>query len=304
VLANTGGAAFTDDGGAVVVNGALALTDVDDTNIESATVWIQNFVAGDTLAVGTPGGLTVSYNSSTGQLTLSGSAAKGTYEAALRSVTYTTASQNPSTTDRTINFQVNDGDTSSNTISSTVTVAAVNDAPVLGGSAGTVTYTENGAGTIINPSITVSDIDSAGLASAVITVTNVRSGDVLSFSNDGSTMGNIAISSNAAGVLTLTSAGNTATAAEWEAALRAVKFSNTSENPDTTQRNITFRVNDGAANSNLLANRTVDITSVNDAPVVGGTQATTAFTENGAAVAINTSITLGDVDTANMTGAT
>ncbi|HYE85703.1 MAG TPA: VCBS domain-containing protein, partial [Vicinamibacterales bacterium] len=302
VLANTGGAAFTEDAGAVTVNSGLTLTDVDDTNIESATVWIQNFVAGDTLAVGAPGGLTVN-TSTPGQLTLTGSATKATYETALRSITYSTASQNPDTAARRINFQVSDGTDSSNTLASTVTIAAVNDAPVLGGSAGTVGYTENGAGMVINPTVTVSDVDSAGLASAAITLTNVKAGDVLAFTNDGSTMGNIAVSSSLAGELTLTSAGNTATAAEWQAALRSVTFSNTSESPDTTQRSVTFRVNDGAANSNLLANRTVDITSVNDAPVVGGTPTTVAFIENGSAVAVNTSITLRDADTASMSGA-
>ena len=45
-------------------------------------------------------------------------------------------------------------------------------------------------------------------------------------------MGNIAGSYNAGtGVMTLSSAGNTATVAQWQAALRAVQYSNSWDNP-------------------------------------------------------------------------
>ena len=45
-------------------------------------------------------------------------------------------------------------------------------------------------------------------------------------------------------------------------------YSNSSENPDTTTRTVTFVVNDGTADSNLLPS-TIDITAVNDAAVIG-----------------------------------
>ena len=47
------------------------------------------------------------------------------------------------------------------------------------------------------------------------------------------------------GVLSLTSAGATATLAQWQAALEAVTYNNTSHNPTTTNRTISFVVNDG-----------------------------------------------------------
>ena len=50
-----------------------------------------------------------------------------------------------------------------------------------------------------------------------------RGQDVLRFTNVPATMGNIAGATTAAtGVMTLSSAGNTATTAQWQAALRAV----------------------------------------------------------------------------------
>lgn len=139
-------------------------------------------------------------------------------------------------------------------------------APVLA-NPGSITFTEGDAETVIASGITVQDSDSATLASATVTITNFVSGqDTLAFVNDGSTMGNIAVQSNASGVLTLTSAGSTATLAEWQAALRAVTYLNSSDAPDTTTRTVDFVVNDGTDDSNSLSS-SITITAVNDAPV-------------------------------------
>ena len=58
----------------------------------------------------------------------------------------------------------------------------------------------------------------------------------------------------------------TATILEYQAAIRAVRFSNTSQNPSTVDRTIDVTVNDGFLNSNV-ATTTVNVISVNDAPV-------------------------------------
>ena len=89
--------------------------------------------------------------------------------------------------------------------------------------------------------------------------------------------------------------------AQWQAALRAVQYSNSSENPSTASRTVSFTVNDSAANSNTVAS-TVNVTAVNDAPVLA-TGSTLNYTENGAATAINTVVAVSDVDnTALSTG--
>src|SRR5207244_11942660 len=79
-------------------------------------------------------GITGSFNSSTGVLTLSGTTTLANYQTALRAVKYRNSSDNPSTLDRTIAFQINDGSASNNlsTLASrTITVTAVNDPPGL-----------------------------------------------------------------------------------------------------------------------------------------------------------------------------
>ncbi|MBM4075013.1 MAG: hypothetical protein FJ267_05145, partial [Planctomycetes bacterium] len=173
-----------------------------------------------------------------------------------------------------------------------------NAAPVITGSS-TITYSENGAAAVINSIVVVGDVDHTTLSSATVTITNFVSGqDVLTFANNGSTMGNIAISSNLNGVLRLSSAGATATLAQWQAALRAVKYSNSSEAPSTTARNITFVVNDGTGNSLPLAN-TVNVTAVNDAPVITLFDTAITYTENGVGQVLDINTVVTDVDSAN-----
>ncbi|WP_201834504.1 beta strand repeat-containing protein [Microvirga zambiensis] len=155
-----------------------------------------------------------------------------------------------------------------------VTVTAVNDAPVVTASGGTTAFTEgdNTASTpvVIDSGLTLSDSDNATFASATVSITGnfASAQDVLAFVNDGLTAGNITGSYNSAtGVLTLTSAGATATAAQWQAALRSVTYANNSDTPSTATRTISFAVNDGGATSASVT-KTVSVANTNDTPVV------------------------------------
>src|SRR6185312_16243951 len=114
-----------------------------------------------------------------------------------------------------------------------------NDAPIMSASSGTTAFVEadNATSTpvAVDSGITVSDVDNTTLASATVSVTgSFHSGeDVLAFTNTSSAIyGNIGSSYDASsGVLSLTSSGGTATVAQWQSALRAVTYSDTSENP-------------------------------------------------------------------------
>ncbi len=70
----------------------------------------------------------------------------------------------------------------------------------------------------------------------------------------------------ATGVLTLT--GST-TAANYQTALRAVTYRNSSENPSALTRTVAFRVQDGPNPANLsnTQSRNINVTAVNDAPL-------------------------------------
>src|SRR5690606_15501321 len=105
---------------------------------------------------------------------------------------------------RTLTVTLVDGDGTANggadtvVTTSTVTVVPVNDAPVLTATAGTLAYVENGAAVFVDPGITVTDADHAGLAWARVQIGAGRtSGDQLSFGGSAAT-GDIAGSFDAA----------------------------------------------------------------------------------------------------------
>jgi hypothetical protein len=165
---------------------------------------------------------------------------------ALRSVTYFNSSDNPSTATRTVSYQADDGaaaNHASNVVTASVTVTAVNDAPVLNAAAGSLGYTENQAATAIDALLTVTDADSASLAGATVSISgNFSPGqDVLGFTGQNGITGSY---NSATGVLTL---NGTSSVANYQAALRSVSYFNSSDNSSTAARTISYQADDGAA---------------------------------------------------------
>jgi len=168
------------------------------------------------------------------------------------------------------------------TATSTVDFLSVNDAPIVIASQGATAAIEQ-VEVAVDAALTVSDVDSATLASATVTVSGgfQPSEDVLAFTNLGSqTHGNISGSYvSATGALTLTSTGATATLAQWQSALRAVTYRNTSDTPNTANRTVTVVANDGISASTAVT-KSITITPVNDAPVLTSVTPLTGATED------------------------
>ncbi|NYH96847.1 tandem-95 repeat protein [Novosphingobium marinum] len=157
-----------------------------------------------------------------------------------------------------------------------ITIVQSNAAPVVTASGGTTAFVEGANVTstpvVVDSGVTVTDSDDASLASASVAITGgfVSGQDFLAFSNtSAATFGNISAGFNiTTGVLTLTSAGATATVAQFEAALRAVTYTNNSDTPNETTRTISFSANDGSDGSNV-STQSVSVQAVNDAPTTG-----------------------------------
>ena len=142
-----------------------------------------------------------------------------------------------------------------------------NVAPAVVASGGATAAHEQTA-SVIDAVLHLTDADSVVLASAKVVITGgFRPGeDVLAFANDPATMDDIAGAYAAAtGVLTLTSPSGGATADQFQAALRAVTYTNTSDAPDQTNRVIAFSASDGLSAS-TPSDKTVSVAPVDDAP--------------------------------------
>ena len=282
ILATGNTLGYMENDVATAITPGITVSDLDTLTVASATVQLTtNYQFGqDVLGVltnpVTMGNIGGAFDAITGTLTLTSTGATATlaqWQTALRAVTYVNTSESPSTQIRTVVYQANDGAASSNLLTSIIQVTAVNDAPRLANGGTILSYTENDAAIAITPGITVSDPDNVTVASATVQLTtNYQFGqDVLGVLTNPVTMGNIGGAFDAiTGILTLTSAGATATLAQWQAALRAVTYVNTSENPSTQVRTVVYQINDGSAANNLsnTVTSTIQVTAVNDTPVV------------------------------------
>jgi hypothetical protein len=296
----------------IQVTSTLAITRVDSDNLVGAAIQITTgYETGfDLLTFSNTATITGSFDATTGTLTLTGSDTWANYQAALRAVRYISNNDGLISGSRDIVFQVNDGGSVSNlsnTQTRTINVTAVNDPPALGNiESAALAYAENAAATPVTSTLTVSDPEQATLPGGTVSIGGFAIGqDVLGFSNNPATMGNISGNYNAAtGVLTLTSAGATATLVQWQSALRAVAYSNTSDNPNTTLRTITFSLNDGSDNG--TASRVIHITPANDAPALTGIEGAPLIYGVRAAAGpaiITSTITIGEADSPTQAGA-
>jgi VCBS repeat-containing protein len=158
----------------------------------------------------------------------------------------------------------------------TVQIAGKNDAPIIdlddndsstaAGKDYKTSFTENGgAVAVADLDLRITDVDNANLAKATVTLTNAQAGDTLAVVGSLPSGVTAAIDTSVSGVIKVTLTGS-ASLADYQAALKQITFSNSSENPDTTPRDVTLVVNDGLADSNT-AHTTINVVAVNDAPV-------------------------------------
>ena len=258
-------ASFTEGGSAIGITANLSLDDLDDVNIESSIVAISgNLVTGDILNFANQNGINGNYNAANGTLTLTGSASLSDYQAALRSITYENTGDDPSDLTRTVSILISDGDDDSNIVSRDINIIAVNDAPTLSNiEAVPASYTEGGSAVGITGNLSLDDLDDINIESAVVSISNnfAAGEDELIFTDQSGISGSF---DAATGILTLT---GSASVADYQAALTTIAYNNTSANPSTLTRSVSFEINDGELNSNILS-RDIELVAANDAPVL------------------------------------
>ncbi len=205
-------------------------------------------------------------------------------------------------------YTVDDGNGATSIATVDLVVNSINDLPSVdlngaaGGSAFSVTYTENDlATTFIDPTPIIMDVESTNMVGATVTLINGFVGDVLetgvlpagitaSITPPGGLIVNGPIVLNLSGPASL---------ADYETALAGLTFRSTSDNPDTTSRSISVSVNDGQDNSpNAFSN--IDIVAENDDPVAV-VDGVFTFDEDTLFTIAPTALTFNDSDAENNT---
>ena len=301
VIANVSGTVSTNQNTPVPLiapNGTVTDVDAAPSDLLLATLSVAH---GTLTPIGSVAGLTIvnGQDGSNGTLSFTGTQAAIT-QAIDTGVTYA-PSLNYNGSD-TLTFTVNDqGHTGSGgpqTATATVGIVVSSDqAPTLGNAGNTIGYTEL---QVVPPAIdavlTVADVDNANLASATVSIASgFFAGDALNFTNQNGITGSY---NGATGVLTLT---GTATVAQYQAALESVTFSSSSANPThfgtDSGRSISWVVNDGTLNS-AAQTTTVNITAVDNAPVIANVSGTVSTNQNTPVPLIAPNGTVTDVDAA------
>jgi hypothetical protein len=254
---------------AITVNNPPVISNVANQVInEDGTTGALAFTVSDTETAATSLGVTRSSSNTTlvplANVVLGGSGSN-------RTVTVTPAANQSGST--TITLTVTDGNSQTDTDTFTVTVNAVNDAPDLGGTINNVaSYTENGAAVTVDGAVTVTDVDSANLNLATVSITgNFQSAQDSLVCPSPAIPGISCSYSSGTGVLTLS---GSATLANYELALEDAGYSNSSDAPSTATRTISVQVRDSSNALSVADTTTLNVTAANDAPVAVDDSAT------------------------------
>ena len=220
----------------------------DVPSIRAVQVRIRNVQAGERLFFVRQLGITGTYNSGTGVLTLTGPPAglpwfipegSNTWVRVLRSVWYQHTGDRPSRS-RAIELRLRRANGSSTRwMRDTLNITRVNDAPSLGPESGRSDYRIGDGPQPIAPGIALLDPDSRiSRATVQISSNFSETEDQLVFENRRGITGTY---DSGTGILTLTGA---ASGAAYQAALRSVEYVNNSTAPSSPGRRITFSVTD------------------------------------------------------------
>ncbi|MDE1196035.1 MAG: Ig-like domain-containing protein [Pseudomonas sp.] len=260
----------------------FTLKDIDSTTLKSATVTLTNFKDGDILNVVKDAGLTYNVTETKdalghviSQTITFGPGTAAQYQTAIASITFDSSSHNPVKDNRIINISIDDGGAVDNIASttSTIRITTVNDVPTVHTDA--VTFTEGDSATSVVSNLNLDDVDNTTLGKAVVNVTGMQTGELLTFTGTAPT-GVTVTPTTVNGVVTGFTINGIATIEQYKALIESIKFSAPGDNPTAGTRGVEITVTDTGAKGNnvgtkdsVLAHGEITVVAVNDAPIFG-----------------------------------
>ncbi|MBN1969771.1 MAG: hypothetical protein JXR48_13505 [Candidatus Delongbacteria bacterium] len=276
-------------------SGTVNIINNDDPNLLGMNVVIDGYMNGeDELYYNIPPSSGIVLSQVNGTFTFSGSSNYSNYLTLVRSLGFINNSDTPTTTPRTVRITINNESGSSNELSRPIVVIAVNDKPILSEiEASNISYTENQDATIISSTLKITDVDDTSIESATISIASnfVTGEDILQFQDQNGITGNY---DNETGILGLSGSSSKE---NYLSALRSIKYYNTSDNPEDLDRTISFVIFDGDSSS-LAISRIIEITPVNDKPIITNFASKSFLEEQSFSISIS-DLTIIDPDNSN-----
>ena len=253
-------------------------------------------------------------------LTLSGADTVNNWDAALESVTfnYTGTTVNMAHPTRTISFRANNGTVLSNTATRLIDLLGTNVSPptFTGTSSSPLSWTETlpplpKPVITVAPNLLLSDASTPSITSATVSISaNFSSGeDVLGWDSTVAAANQIMVSIASHGTnLRLTPiSGTSKPLANFQAVLQTITYTDSSQNPSTLPRTVTFTAVDA---NNITSSITADsqqvinVFAVNNTPTITTSPSTPSYTAGAPAILVDSSMTAVDPDSATLSGAT
>ncbi|USE38077.1 Ig-like domain-containing protein [Endozoicomonas sp. SCSIO W0465] len=206
---------------------------------------------------------------------------------------------------QTYTITVNDNNGGTVTQNVVVSLTGSNDAPELHIQSAVLQYTENDGAVAINDQLSLNDVDDLFIDSAEVQISGnyQRGEDLLSLTSSDTPPGVRVSFDGLAGKLNITAEQpGTITKEQFQAMLEKVTYTNISDNPATTQRTVSWSVGDGESYSSETTS-IIQVTAINDAPVLRDQSGNLQYNENDGAVIIDSNLTLIDVDDTYLEGA-
>lgn len=282
---NGGNLTVTVSGNAQAGEDILTLVTTGNVSLAGSNVSVDGTVIGtlaNTIAAGND--LVINFNSN---------ATAARVQDLARAVAYLNESQSPTESTRSISMTLTDNDgLASTSVVSSVVVSAVNDAPLANGGTTTITVGEDTASNFDLSAITISDVDNTTL-----TVTITASAGTFA----ASTSGGVTIGGSGTGTITLQ--GTTANINTYLDTASNIKYTGAANANGTAAATYTIHANDGTANPQIGGGN-IDITAVNDAPVIANLSGDSVNYTSGQTVQLDVgqNALVSDVDTANFNG--
>ena len=300
VLAVGGLTPFTLGGNPVKLLSVAEITDLDSDSMKGATVKITaGLQSGDILNYVAPQGITItgSWNGDD-TLTLSGTASKADYEAALKAITFSATDLGLASRIVTVSLTDTDDVTGLGTPATLLVLpSVVIELPLTVTALGAPVYTLGKPPVKVVSSVDIANADDDQLTGAVVTIAALTrlTGDKLAYTG---AVGNISVVQT--NVYTLTLSG-TASVAEYEAALKQIAFSATQIG---LTRTVTITVTEADGDTNPLPGAVLVSTVTPLPPTVTVVSLPPTYTIGKTGVKLAPTVSIGDLDSDMLTGAT
>jgi subtilisin-like proprotein convertase family protein len=238
-------------------------------------------------------------------------------QAVVRSITFRSLSDNPSTTQRRVNFVLTDGHRGTSAPADAyIKVQRVNDAPIIWNLGPAPVFEEDEPPVYIAPAAKFTDYDSFNFNAGQLTIKliqNGQAGDLIAIKSTGNGTGQISAASgtvkyqgvaigtysggNGTSPLVITFNGSS-TILSVQALIQSLQFSTSGQNPSGLTRKVSLVMTDGDGGTSTPATKDLKVMPINDAPILTAS-GSVGYTLNAASIAVAPAATITDVDNAN-----